>query len=239
MALSIEPTPSERRKGKLSEAHLQLALRTLRDTGFAVVERALPEDWIAEARDRCNRDVKAYLKDPAAKKKFLVDAKGHVGMPPKRKSPYMDSLAVANPYATPILDASLGAEVFCTYYNTNITWPGSAVQALHRDTHLLFPELGVPLPPHTVVVNIMLVDFTVENGATEVWPGSHLIVDGPEDRGVPLEVRARALPSVRTVVPAGSLVVRDLRMWHRGMPNQTDIIRSMLSIVYFRRFMHR
>ena len=151
----------------------------------------------------------------------------------------MDSLAIANPYATQLLDTVLGADVFCTYYNANITWPGSRVQVLHRDTNLLFPELTVPLPPHTVVVNIMLVDFTVENGATEVWPGSQLITDRPEDKGVPLEERAHALPSLRTVAPAGSLVVRDLRMWHRGMSNQTDIIRTMLAIVYFRGFMHR
>lgn len=44
MALSLEPTPSERRKGKLSDTHLQWALRTLRDIGFAVIKRALPED---------------------------------------------------------------------------------------------------------------------------------------------------------------------------------------------------
>ncbi|MCC7261587.1 MAG: phytanoyl-CoA dioxygenase family protein [Candidatus Latescibacteria bacterium] len=239
MTLSLEPTPSERRKGKLSAIHLQWALRTLRDTGLVILERALPEDWIAAIRAACDRDVKSYLKDPALRKQFLVDAKGHIGMPPKQQSPYMDALAIANPFATQILDQMMGPEYFCTYYNTNITWPGSAVQALHRDTHLLFPELNVALPPHTVVVNIMLVDFTLANGATEVWPGSHLIVDRPEDQGVPLEERARALPSLRTVAPAGSLVVRDLRMWHRGMPNQTDLIRTMLAIVYFRRFMHR
>ena len=239
MALGLELTPSERRKGKLSDTHLQWALRTLRDTGFAVIERALPADWVAKMRKTCDRDVKRYLKDEANRKQFLVKAKGHIGMPPAQKSPYMDSLAIANPYAMQILDAVMGSDVFCTYYNTNITWPGSSVQVLHRDTRLLFPELGVPLPPHTVVVNITLVDFTVENGATEVWPGSHLIVDGPEDKGIPLEERASALPSVRMVVPAGSLVVRDLRMWHRGMPNQTDLIRTMLAIVYFRSFMHR
>jgi len=235
----MELTPLERRRQKLSDARLQLALRTLRDTGYVAIERALPADWVEKARRTCVRDVKAYLKDPALRQQFLVKAKGHVGMFPRKKSPYMDELAIANPFATQILDEVMGPDGFCTYYNINVTWPGSQVQVLHRDTHLLFPDLGTPLPPHTVVVNINLVDFTVENGATEVWPGSHLITDRPEDRGVPLEERARELPSERMVVPAGTLVVRDLRMWHRGMPNRTEIIRPMLAIVYFRGFMHR
>ncbi|MBM3278315.1 MAG: phytanoyl-CoA dioxygenase family protein [Candidatus Handelsmanbacteria bacterium] len=55
-------------------------------------------------------------------------------------------------------------------------------------------------------------NFTADNGTTEVWPGSHLITDRPEDRGVPLEERARELPSERMTAPAGALVVRDLRM---------------------------
>ncbi len=128
MSLGMELTPAERRKGRLSAAHLQLALRTLRETGLAVIERALPEDWIAEVRKTCDRDVKVFLKDKTNHKRFLVDAKGHVGMEPKRQSPYMDTLAVANPYATQILDEVMGPDVFCTYYNANITWPGESMK---------------------------------------------------------------------------------------------------------------
>ena len=41
----------------------------------------------------------------------------------------------------------------------------------------MFPELGMALPVTRIVVNIPLIDFTLENGCTEIWPGSHLIVD--------------------------------------------------------------
>ena len=87
-------------------------------------------------------------------------------------------------------------------------------------------------------VNIALVDFTEENGATEVWPASHLITDLQHNDKKNLEERAIQLPSTRTIMPAGSVVVRDMRCWHRGMPNQTQEIRSMLALVYFRRFHH-
>ena len=39
-------------------------------------------------------------------------------------------------------------------------------------------------------------------------------------------------------MPAGSVVVRDLRVWHRGMPNDAEELRIMLAAVYFRQFHH-
>ena len=87
-----------------------------------------------------------------------------------------------------------------------------------------------------MVIHVPLIDFTEENGSTEVWPGTHLITDNHPQ--VQLEARAKQMLSVRTNMPAGSLVVRDMRVWHRGTPNQTQVIRTMTSIVYFRQ-LHR
>ena len=35
---------------------------------------------------------------------------------------------------------------------------------------------------------------------------------------------------------AGSIVFRDMRTWHRGMPNTTDQPRTMISLVYYRQY---
>ena len=110
----------------------------------------------------------------------------------------------------------------------------------------MFPELGIALPVTRIVVNIPLIDFTLENGCTEIWPSSHLIVDPvttPETEDEALfrdyhacsEERGATLPSVRMVMPAGSVVVRDMRCWHRAMPNYTDQVRPMTAMVYFHR----
>lgn len=32
---------------------------------------------------------------------------------------------------------------------------------------------------------------------------------------------------------AGSIIIRDLRLWHAGMPNRTDTIRVMLAMIHF------
>jgi ectoine hydroxylase-related dioxygenase (phytanoyl-CoA dioxygenase family) len=232
-------TDTERRRGRLSKPRLARAVQHLKEAGYVILERALPDAWVNGMRKACDEALTRYLEDGTHRQRYLEDNKGHVGMYPPRTMPYMDPLAVENPLAVQIMEAAMGPDIFCTFYNTNTAWPGCGVQKIHRDTHHLFPEVPMALPVHMVVVNIPLVDFTVENGATEIWPGSHLVVDAEEDRGLPLEARAARMPSLRTVMPAGSLVVRDMRLWHRGMPNRTDTIRTMLAIVYFRAFLHR
>jgi ectoine hydroxylase-related dioxygenase (phytanoyl-CoA dioxygenase family) len=42
--------------------------------------------------------------------------------------------------------------------------------------------------------------------------------------------------AVRANMPAGSTLVRDMRVWHRAMPNRSDRRRTMLSLVYHRYF---
>ena len=118
----------------------------------------------------------------------------------------------------------------------------SDTQWMHRDSGQLFPGFPIALPISKIVVNIPLVDFTVENGCTELRPGSHLSVDPPIDMNDPYrayhvcsEERGAKQPSVRMVMPAGSLIVRDMRCWHRAMPNYTNQIRTMVAMIYFSR----
>ena len=143
------------------------------------------------------------------------------------RPPFIDPLAIENPWAVQILDVMLGEDFWAKLpYHCNSTepnWPET--QVIHRDQLHLFPDLPIAMPPHMMVVNIPLVDFTEENGSTEVWPGSHLITDheaviDPADvgRAGGLEERAVPLPSMRTNMPAGSTVVRDMRVWHRATP---------------------
>lgn len=223
-------------QSKLNDDTLRLAVQEVQEVGYVVLERVLPEVWVTRIRDAVER---ALLK--------LVDGKPpqtHGGGSPPMEEPFLDQLIIAHPFAVQIMEAMMGKDIFSYLpYGCNTAWPGSPVQWIHRDSEHLFPELPYVLPPATMVVNIALVDFTEENGATEVWPGSHLIVDtDPEIIEDPYtrwsEEKAARLGSVRTLMPAGSVVVRDMRMLHRGMPNTSDIIRSMIAVVYFRKF-HR
>ena len=56
-------------------------------------------------------------------------------------------------------------------------------------------------------------DFTEDNGATEVVPGSHHWVDGREPS--PEE-------AVKVIMPAGSVIVFSGNLYHRGGANNSD-----------------
>jgi ectoine hydroxylase-related dioxygenase (phytanoyl-CoA dioxygenase family) len=226
----------ERLQQTLSEETLAIALRTLRDCGYVALEAVLPRDWVEEMRLAFDEELEHAI---IGKEEAVAKARGHHGISAPLRMPFLDPLAIDNPFARPILEAVFGKSFFSYLpYGCNTAWPGSGVQHLHRDTGHLFPETPHVLPMTLAVVNIPLVEFTLENGATEVWPGSHRIVDSDANDRARAEERAAQLPSVRLTMPAGSVVVRDMRCWHRGMPNRTGTMRTMTAMVYFRQLHH-
>jgi ectoine hydroxylase-related dioxygenase (phytanoyl-CoA dioxygenase family) len=88
--------------------------------------------------------------------------------------------------------------------------PGEGPQPVHADDQL------IPLPkPHVpLVCNTMwaITDFTADNGATRLVPGSHRFDRRPSKGEQPEH-------SDEAVMPAGSIVVYNGSMWHGGGPN--------------------
>jgi ectoine hydroxylase-related dioxygenase (phytanoyl-CoA dioxygenase family) len=91
---------------------------------------------------------------------------------------------------------------------------GSEHQVLHRDTQLLFPETGVETPPYQLAVNFPLVDVTVENGAMDWAPGTHVMskADGMA------AIESGAIPLQSLEMKRGDVLIRDVRHIHRGTP---------------------
>jgi hypothetical protein len=98
-----------------------------------------------------------------------------------------------------------------------------------------------PHPPQRLFFNFGLFEMNPDNGSTELWPGTHrdLAMAGPKgERSFSPALlnqrrRASALAApVQIVVPRGGLIVRDVRVWHRGMPNRTPTPRHMLGVGY-------
>ena len=107
-------------------------------------------------------------------------------------------------------------------------------QAWHTDVPLnLFvdDERAATAASHAAYalnVFLPLVDLTESNGATEFIPGSHL----PEaERTAEAERRGQPL---RILAPAGSAVIFDYRLWHRGLANDADTDRAVLYAVVAR-----
>jgi ectoine hydroxylase-related dioxygenase (phytanoyl-CoA dioxygenase family) len=235
MRLSAE----ERARGRLSTENLARALRTLRETGMVVVEDMYERSWVAELRAAFDEELERHIAARGGLEGIKATTFGtnHIGMHLPLTPPFAAPRILANPVAVQVMAAALGNDLRCSFYHSNTAYPGSGTQDVHRDTGPVFgSELQVPTPVVHVVLNLPLCDFTVENGCTEVWPGTHLIVDAvPEDgQAAQLHERVTEMASLRTTIPAGAIAIRDLRLWHRGMPNRSQEIRTMLAIVYQR-----
>ena len=235
----MKVTHEEVAAGALSPESLRRALRTFGDVGYVVLEDVYDPEYLKEVREEYEVALDAYLQSRGGLEEMegKTFGKNHVGFHPPIVPPFSDPRLVAHPIAVQLLTELLGSGYQCGFYNTNTAMPGSGIQPVHRDTGPLFgAQLPVPHPVTTLVLNIPLCDFTLENGCTEVWPGTHLIVDPHPDDGKRLDERAKELPSARPGLPLGSFALRDMRMWHRGMPNTADYPRTMFAIVYSRSF---
>ncbi|MBD2866996.1 phytanoyl-CoA dioxygenase family protein [Paenibacillus sp. IB182493] len=142
---------------------------------------------------------------------------------------------MANAIAMPVIDRVLDDGVRCTYLASDTACPGSDYQNVHSDLPPLFPGLGVSLPVYSLVLNVPLVDVNEENGPLEVWPGgTHLNPDNTEHTAIDGEMvkAATMMHAEKVFMPAGSIVIRDIRMWHRGTPNRTNANRTNVALIY-------
>jgi len=136
--------------------------------------------------------------------------------------------------------------------NNALADTGGKRQPAHKDS-----TFDHPLYPYYFIANIPLCDFTVENGATEFWLGSHAhttqaeqkIAETDEDIApysnlteiggyIPpigdeaREARRKVRPPIQPACGRGDVMIRDLRLWHAGMPNPSSAHRVMLALGY-------
>lgn len=116
---------------------------------------------------------------------------------------------VQHPVLLELMADLLGDDFILGSLHTRSTYPGAPEQALHRDWML---DRRIPFPTH-VNSMWMLDDFTEENGATRIVPGSHLWPGEPET--------GRAYPAVHATGRAGSIAVFDSRVYHGGGANRS------------------
>lgn len=126
---------------------------------------------------------------------------------------------VQKPVVLQLLREVIGWPALLGNISANIAEPGSDGGVWHAD-QLFVPR---PWPPTPQGMNFawLLDDFTSENGATEVVPGSHL-AEGEID---PATLDSTGVP---VVAPAGTLMVFESRMVHRTGCNRSAEPRAAL-----------
>ncbi|MDP2215140.1 phytanoyl-CoA dioxygenase family protein [Phenylobacterium sp.] len=106
--------------------------------------------------------------------------------------------------------------------------PGEAAQSVHFDDG--FYRLPRPRPAASLSVIIAIDPFTDQNGATDLLPGSHLWSDAEvEAFGRAPDAASRLMPAI---MPAGSAIVFQGHMLHRGGANRSAAPRLALTNQY-------
>ena len=78
----------------------------------------------------------------------------------------------------------------------------------------------------------MLDEFTTENGALRVVPGSHRWAKRPQE--ILQDPEARHAGEILVTAPAGTVVVMNAHLWHGGTENRTAVPRRALHAFYSR-----
>ena len=120
--------------------------------------------------------------------------------------------------------------------NARFALPGKGVQALHMDWGSNDPQDWEKLKAQEFYVcnSIWLLDdFTTENGATRVVPGSHLRAQAPKEV---LDDPMQAVADEMLVTGhAGTVVLFNSHTWHGGTLNQSQQMRGAMHMAFVRR----
>jgi ectoine hydroxylase-related dioxygenase (phytanoyl-CoA dioxygenase family) len=127
-----------------------------------------------------------------------------------------------HPNVLPIVERVLDPGLLISSLSSIAIGPDEDAQLIHADDQL------VPLPkPHPpIICNTMwaITDFTEENGATRLVPGTHLADDSPN----PLE----HYDSLPAEMAKGSVLVWVGSLWHGGGANRTNRRRVGIAMNY-------
>ena len=138
--------------------------------------------------------------------------------------------AIALPGLLEYVRHVLGHEIKLSSLNARSADPGNDVgQPLHVDMAAIPDEKG-----YWVCNTVwMLDDFTAENGATRMVPGTHKSGVKPQD--VLADPMASHPDEVLLIGKAGSVAVMNAHMWHAGTANRTSSPRLAMHAFYCRR----
>ena len=140
------------------------------EQSYAIIHGALDEKGLAAIRG----DLAPYLETAPGGNESLTGYQTRRFGALLAKAPYVREM-VMHPLVLEVADKLLGPS--CARFQLNYTGimhvePGETPQTLHRDTG--FYPFQNPCPPLILATMWAVSDFTVENGATCLVPGSHL-----------------------------------------------------------------
>lgn len=199
---------------------LAVAKQHLREHGMALIGGTLSPSQLQTARDATYAAVDEDRRLGREADRFGLDyGEGNVRVWNilNRHPLFRDMVQL--PAVLELLREGVGWPALLGNISANIAQPGSDGGMLHAD-QIFVPR---PWPPEPQGMNCawLLDDYTADNGATEVVPGSHLF-------GETVDPEALAEQAVPVIAPAGTMMVFESRVWHRTGCNRSDQPRAAL-----------
>ena len=201
--------------------------------GCLFLEELLPLDWIAELKSDLDRELKANNEE----------GDGVIQLHHRMFETSLPNLKLFDMEPIVSFAEALVSKSCHVVHNNSFRSPlGKGITTWHQDDppHYLVthgePPTNVKLPVLLFTANYYLTDVpTVEYGPTQFIPGSHLFGASPPPvmEGTAWEDRI-----VSCVGKAGSVVMFNNQVWHRGGPNLSDRVRSMTQVSYGRRMIN-
>ncbi len=216
------------------------ALAEIDELGFTVVKGVLDPASVVEFLEDTNR-LARELPTVISNSTTVVKGFAQPGQAPVVGSDHdwvrIDNLLLhgaryeslpVHPLLLPVVEGVLGHDCLLSWFMTSNQLPGAVAQRLHADDEM-YP-LARPHRPLLCNALIALCDFTADNGATRVVPGSHRWAAMPAEPypdGEPIELAA------------GDALIWNGSLWHTAGANRTDQPRPALTVNYCAGFLRQ
>jgi hypothetical protein len=198
----------------ISKSELEEYERTFDNDGYVVLRNVVSKHKLSEFRERLMEE---FERSKASGALFAGggNISGHLNCFPGEASRFVyDEL---DAYGVFELVKRLYGGKIAPRVGLNLNLPKSVAQHYHMDG--TFTE-------DFIIVNVAVVDTDLVNGAIDVLPGTHKRFY--KFWRYALERRYKG--TKRLPLSQGDVLVRTSRLWHRGMPNNSQAPRPMLAV---------
>lgn len=209
--------------------------RSLDEDGYLPLPGILPPAQVQALRNRL-QELEDEEGEDAGKEVHQEDGTDRLANL-ANKDPLFDQVW-ANPKVLAAMAHVLDGDLKLSSLNARAALPGHGLQALHCDgshsSAVFAPVLKDGRRRYHVCNSIWLLsDFTPENGATRLVPGSHLF--GVDPRNGMEDPMAPHPDEILVQGEAGTVFVFNAFTWHGGTVNRSDSPRRALHCYYCRR----
>lgn len=240
--VEVTPSPEEIATGRFNDANIKLFLSGMHRDGVVILKDVINRAHLDVINGFMAEDTKNELSKENLYRNF--GAENLQQGPPLTPSSYFFDDVYLNKLLFHAVNLYLGPNATWNMVSGNNALPnGVKRQPVHSDAMCNHPPA-----PFYVVANVYTTDASAANGSTEIWLGTHHYNTEAQTPPGPkgethitdeyIEERKKTLPGFQPTVKKGSILFRDMRLWHAGVCNKSDATRYMIALGFSASWWH-